>query len=90
MKVMAIQFWALAFLPCPHFLTDWIVDDAYHDLAAETQRNRHAKMRNAVEIIDGAIKWIDDPLMLAGLIANDPFFAVKHVLRKFFQKQFCN
>jgi hypothetical protein len=47
-------------------------------------------MRNAVKIIDGAIKRIDDPLMLAGLIAHDSFFAIKRVAGEFSEKQFGN
>ena len=43
-------------------------------------------MRYAVEIIHGAIKWIDNPLMLGRLIARNSFFAVKRVLGKFFEK----
>ena len=52
------------------------------------QRNRNAKVRNAVKIINGAIKRVDDPLVLAGLIADDSFFAIKCVTGKFFEKQF--
>ena len=44
-------------------------------------------MGNAVEIIYGSIQRIDNPLMIAGLISHDPFFAVKRVGRKFFEKQ---
>jgi hypothetical protein len=47
-------------------------------------------MRNAIEIIHGAIKWIDDPLVVAGLITYDSFFAVKRVFWKFFEKQLGN
>ena len=47
-------------------------------------------MRNAVEIIHGAIKRIDDPLVFAGLIAHDSFFAIKCVLGKLFEKEFGN
>src|ERR1041385_7926243 len=45
-------------------------------------------MRNAVEIIHRAIERIDDPLMIAGLISPDTFFAVKRVAGEFVEKQF--
>ena len=45
-------------------------------------------MRNAVEIIYGAIQRIDDPLMIARLVAHDSFFAIKRVLGKLFQERF--
>ena len=44
------------------------------------QRDRNAKMRDAVEIVHGAVERIDHPLMLAGLIADDSFFAIERVL----------
>ena len=44
-------------------------------------------MWNPIEIIHGAIKRIDDPVVLAGLITYDPFFAVKCMFWKFFEKQ---
>jgi hypothetical protein len=47
-------------------------------------------MRDAVKIIDGAIKRIDDPLVLAGLIPHDSFFAIKCVAGELFEKQFRN
>ena len=45
-------------------------------------------MRNAVEIIYGAVERIDDPLMIALLVAHDSFFAIERVLGKFFQERF--
>src|SRR4029450_5101975 len=69
---------------------DWVVNNTNHNLVAETQCNRDAKMRNAIEIIHGAIKRIDDPLVLAGLITYDSFFAIKRVFWKFFEKQLRN
>jgi hypothetical protein len=47
-------------------------------------------MRDAVEIIDGAIKWIDHPLMLGRLVADNSFFAVKRMPGKFFEKRVGN
>ena len=47
-------------------------------------------MWNAVEIIHRPIQWIDNPLMVAGLISHDPFFAVKRVRGKFFEEQFAD
>src|ERR1043166_3770807 len=47
-------------------------------------------MRNAVEIIHRAIQRIDDPLMIAGLIPNDTFLAVKRMSGKFGEKQFAD
>ena len=44
-------------------------------------------MRNAIEIIHGAIEWIDDPLVVARLVAHDSFFAIKRVLWEFFQER---
>src|SRR5438094_10614722 len=76
MKWVAIQFGNLAFLSRPHLLADRVVDDADHDLVPQAQRNRDAKMRDAVEIIHRAIERIDHPLMFVGLIADDSFFAV--------------
>ncbi len=39
-------------------------------------------MRDAVEVIDRPIERIDDPLMIARLVADDAFFAIERVLRK--------
>ena len=47
-------------------------------------------MRDPVEIIYGSIQRIDNPLMIAGLITHDAFFAVKRVGREFFEEQFAN
>src|SRR5262249_30700314 len=47
-------------------------------------------MRDAVEIIHRAIQRIDDPLMIAGLISPDTFFAVKRVTGEFVEKQFAD
>ena len=44
-------------------------------------------MRNAVIIIHRAIERIDHPLKFARLIADDSFFAVECVLRKFFEQR---
>src|SRR5207244_6743524 len=74
---IAIELWSFAFLPLPHFPADWVVNNTDHDLIAEAQRNRAAKMWNPIEIIHGAIKRIDDPLVLAGLITPGSFFAIK-------------
>ena len=43
-------------------------------------------MRDAVEIIDGAIERIDHPLKFALLVADDSFFAVERVIREIFQQ----
>ncbi len=75
------------FCAAPHFIANRIVNNADNDFARETQRDRDAEMRNAVEIIHGAIERIDDPLVFAGLVAHDSFLAVKRMLGKFFQKQ---
>src|SRR5439155_1091568 len=89
-KRIAIELWSLAFLPLPHFPADWVVNNTDRDLIAKAQRNRNAKMWNPVEIIHRAIKRIDDPLVLAGLITHDSFFAIKRVFWKFFEKQLRN
>ena len=44
-------------------------------------------MRNAVIIIHRSIERIDHPLKFARLIADDSFFAVERVLRKFFEQR---
>src|SRR5213082_189443 len=44
-------------------------------------------MRNAVIIIHRSIERIDHPLKFARLIADDSFFAVECVLRKFFEQR---
>src|ERR1700736_847670 len=44
-------------------------------------------MRDPVEIIHRAIQRIDNPLMLARLVANGSFFAVESVLGKFLQER---
>src|SRR5437016_8254136 len=44
-------------------------------------------MRNAVIIIHRSIERIDHPLKFACLIADDSFFAVECVLRKFFEQR---
>jgi hypothetical protein len=43
-------------------------------------------VRDLVKIIHRAVERIDDPLMLACLIAHHAFFAVKRVLRKLLQQ----
>src|SRR6476646_4127914 len=47
-------------------------------------------MRNTVIIIHRAIERIDNPLKFARLIADDSFFAVECVLRKFFEQRLCD
>ena len=73
----------LPFCVRPDFVAHRIVDHADNDFALETQRNRNTEMRNAVEIIYRAVERIDDPLMIARLVADDSLFAIKRVLRKF-------
>ena len=85
-KWLAIQGRLAAFLRRPDFFTHRIVNYPDDDFALEAQRNRNAEMRNAVEIIHGAIERIDDPLMIAFLIAHNSFFAIKRVLGKFLQR----
>ena len=86
-KCFSVQCRARTFLAAPHFIANRIVNHADNDFALEAQRNRNAEVRDAVEIIHGAIERIDDPLMLARLIADDSFFAVKRVLGKFFEQR---
>ena len=86
----SVQFRNLASLSGPHLATNGIVNHANDDLLVHAQRDGNAKMRNAVEIIHRSIQRIDNPLMIAGLISHDPFFAVKRVRGKFFEKQFAN
>ena len=43
-------------------------------------------MRDAVEKIHRAIERIDDPLIIARLVADDSFFAIKRVFRKTFEQ----
>ena len=81
------NFGDFAFLRSPEFFAHRIVNYTDDDFALETQRNRNAKMRNAVEIIHGAVERIDHPLILALLIANDSFFAIKRVSRKVFRSE---
>src|ERR1043166_3053858 len=47
-------------------------------------------MRNAVEIIHGAIQRIDDPLMITGLVPHDTFLAIKCMAGEFAEKQFAD
>src|SRR3954452_3155752 len=47
-------------------------------------------MRNPIKIIHGAVERIDYPLMVARLIADDTFLAVKSMARKFLQQQISN
>src|SRR5262245_29120374 len=56
----------------------------------QPQRDGNAKVRDAVEVIHRSIQRIDNPLMIAGLISHDPFFAIERVRGKFFEKQFAN
>ena len=72
------------FLRGPNFLAHRIVNYPDDDFSHETQRNRNAEMRNAVEIIYGAVERINDPLMMAFLIAHNSFLAIKRMLGKFF------
>jgi hypothetical protein len=71
----------------PKFVADRIKNDTDDDLGLETQRDGDAKMRNAVVIIYRSVERIDHPLEFAGLIADEPFFAVECVLRKFFEQR---
>ena len=45
-------------------------------------------MRDAIEEIHRSIERIDDPLMIARLVANDSFFAIKRMFRKTFEQDF--
>ena len=60
----AVQFRFAAFLHCPDFIAHRIVNHADNNFALTTQRDRNAKMRDAVEIIHGAIERIDHPLII--------------------------
>ena len=86
----SVQFRNLASLSGPHLATNGIVNHANDNLVVQAQRDGNAKMRDAVEIIYRSIQRIDNPLMVAGLISRDSFFAVKRVRGKFFEKQFAN
>src|SRR6267143_622711 len=79
-KWFAVKRRLATFLRRPDFLPHRIINYPDDDFAHETQRNRNAKMRNAVEIIYGAVERIDDPLMIAFLIAHNPFLAIKRML----------
>jgi hypothetical protein len=74
----------------PKFVPDRIKNDADDDFGLATQRDRDAKMRNAVVIIHRSVEWIDHPLEFARLIADDSFFAIECVLRKFFEQRLCD
>ena len=89
-KRFAIQERRLPFFAAPEFVAHRIVDHPDDDFSAQTQRDRNAKMRDAVEEIHRAIERIDDPLMIARLVADDSFFAIKRVLRKTFEQDFCD
>src|ERR1044071_6421181 len=86
----SIQFRNLASLPGPDLVANRIVNHANDDFVVQTQGDGNAKMRNAVEIIHRSIQRIDNPLMIAGLISRDSFFAVERVRGKLFEKQFAN
>src|SRR6476660_5904354 len=86
----SVQFRNLASLSGPHLATNGIVNYANDELLVQAQRNGNAKMRNAVKIIHRSIQRIDNPLMVAGLISHDSFFAVKRVRGEFSEKQFGN
>ena len=73
---------ASPFFASPHFFADRIVNHADNYFALGPQRDRDAEMRDAVEIIYGAVERIDHPLMIACLVADDSLFAVKSVLGK--------
>ncbi len=45
-------------------------------------------MRDAVKEIHRAIERINDPLMIARLVADDSLFAIKRVLRKTLEQDF--
>ena len=45
-------------------------------------------MRNAVKIIYCPVEWIDDPLVIAFLVAHNSFFSVKRMLGKSVQERF--
>ena len=65
MKFLAVQERRTVFLRCPKLVAYRIKNHPENNLALKTQRNRDAKMRDAVEEIDSAIERIDDPLMIA-------------------------
>ena len=84
-KSRAVQRRFAAFLHRPQFVAHRIVNHADNNFALATQRDRNAKMRDAVKIIHRAIERIDHPLIIARLVADNSFFAVKRVLGKFLQ-----
>src|SRR5256885_8232687 len=84
--MLAVQARLFTFLRAPHFVPHRIVNNADDDLAFQTKRDRNAEVWDLVEIIHRAVERIDDPLMLARLIANDSFFAIKRVLGKLSQQ----
>ena len=88
--MFAVQARAFAFLATPHLVAHRIVNHAHDDLAFETQRDRSAKVRDAIKIIHGAVERIDDPLVLARLVADDSLFTVERMVRKLFEQQIGN
>src|SRR6266404_3363913 len=86
--MLAIQTRFLSFLRAPHFVAHRIVNHADDDFAFQPERDRNAEVRDSVKIIHGAVEWVDNPLMLARLVADDSFLAVERMLGKLFQQFF--
>src|SRR5947207_88601 len=87
---LAVQKRRLALLRRPELVANRIKYHPENNLAPETQRDRDTKMRDAVEVIHRPIQRIDHPLIIAFLIADDSFFAVKRMLWKMPEQHFGN
>ena len=84
MNFAPVQRRFFSLLSGPKLIANRIVNHAHDNFALVAQRNRDAEMRNAIEIIYRSVQRIDHPLKHARLVANDSFFAIERVLRKFF------
>src|SRR5437588_4966628 len=85
--MLAVQARLFSFLDAPNFLAHRVVNHADDDFALESERNRNAEVGDSIEIIHSAVQWIDNPFMLARLVADDSFFAIKRVLWKLLEQK---
>ena len=82
MKFLPVQKRGLAFFRRPKFVANRIENHPENNLALKTERDRNAKVRDAVEKIHRPIERVDNPVVIALLIADDALFALKRVLWK--------
>src|ERR1041385_5726934 len=89
-KFLPIQKRRLAFFRRPKLVANRIENHPENNLALKTERDRNAKVRDAVEKIHRPIERVDNPLVISLLIADDALFAIKGVLWKTPEQHFAD